>query len=178
MVTDPWTLWTARISFLFYALSLGLRLTDRERPARLAWTAGFVVFVAHMFAAFQFVHHWSHADAYADTARKTAALTGLDWGGGLYMNYLLAVVWLADVLWWRVRPESYLHRPSAIEAIVQGYFAFLWFSRDGGVWPRPDSATWSAIAQFGLLAILAANRFRRRADMESGHGTDRDLPRS
>jgi hypothetical protein len=173
MVTDPWTLWTARISFLFYALSLGLRLTGRERPARAAWSAGFVVFVAHMFAAFQFVHHWSHADAYAETARKTAALTSLDWGGGLYMNYLLAVVWLADVLWWLWRPANYLHRPSAIEAVVQGYFAFLWFNATV-VFGHGPIRPLGAIA-FGLLAILAVNRLRRRL-RENEHGKDTPLP--
>jgi hypothetical protein len=82
MESDPWTLWTARISFFFYVLSLGLRLKGRQSPARAAWMAGFVVFVAHMIAAFQLVHHWSHADAYADTARKTVALTGVVFGHG------------------------------------------------------------------------------------------------
>ena len=128
MDANPWTLWTARLCFVLYVLALGLRLRGRNSAAQLAWSAGFVVFAVHMAAAFQLEHHWSHADAYAATARKTALLTGLDWGGGLYANYVLAALWLVDVLWWLVRPRSYLRRPVAIEGAVQGYFAFLWFN--------------------------------------------------
>ena len=174
MDADPWTLWTARISFLLYVLALGLRLLGRDRSARIAWAAGFGVFVAHMVAAFQLEHHWSHADAYAATARKTAALTGLDWGGGLYANYVLAVVWLLDVVWWVLGPRSYLRRPVAVEAAVQGFFAFLWFNATV-VFGHGPMRPIGAVA-FGLLAILAANRLRRRANAECKHGADRDLP--
>ena len=158
MDANPWTLWTARLCFLLYVLALGLRLRRRNRAARIAWSTGFVVFALHMIAAFQFEHHWSHADAYAETARKTAALTGLDWGGGLYMNYLLAVVWLADVLWWLLGPRSYLHRPAAIEATVQGYFAFLWFNATV-VFGHGPIRPIGAVA-FVALAILATMRYR------------------
>jgi hypothetical protein len=174
MDASPWTLWTARLSFFLYVLALGLRLLGRDRSARVAWSAGFGVFAAHMIAAFHLEHHWSHADAYAATARKTAALTGLDWGGGIYANYVLAGVWLIDVLWWLSRPRSYLHRPIAIEAAVQGYFAFLWFNATvvfGHGTIRPIGAV-----AFGLLAILAENRLRGRSEKESEHGTDRPLP--
>src|SRR5262249_28338322 len=128
MDASPWTLWTARISFILYVLALTLRLTRRDRAARLVWSAAFVAFACHMFAAFQLEHHWSHADAYESTARKTAALTTLDWGGGLYANYALAIVWLVDVFWWLIHPASYLRRPAAIEWSVQGFLAFLWFN--------------------------------------------------
>jgi hypothetical protein len=175
MDASPWTLWTARICFLLYVLALCLRLLGRNRSARLAWAAGFGVFVAHMVAAFQFEHHWSHADAYAATARKTGALTGLDWGGGLYANYVLAALWLLDVVWWIVGPRSYLQRPAAIEAVVQGFFAFLWFNATV-VFGHGPIRPIGAVA-FVLLAILAVNRLRHRGDMESGHGTNRNLPR-
>jgi hypothetical protein len=162
MDANPWTLWTARLCFLLYVLALGLRLLRRDRAARFAWSAGLAVFAAHMIAAFQFEHHWSHADAYAETARKTAAFTGLDWGGGIYMNYLLALVWLVDVLWWLLRPQSYLHRPAAIERVVQGYFAFLWFNATV-VFGHGPIRPIGAVAFLGLT-ILAAMRIRLRGD--------------
>jgi hypothetical protein len=174
MDASPWTLWTARISFLLYVTSLGLRLLGRDRSARIAWSAGFGAFAAHMAAAFQLEHHWSHADAYAATARKTALLTGLDWGGGLYANYVLAALWLIDVCWWLVRPRSYLRRPVAIEAAVQGYFAFLWFNATV-VFGHGPIRPIGAVA-FVALMVLAAIRLRRRGDTELEHGTDASLP--
>src|SRR5262245_14058765 len=67
--------------------------------SRCLVSLGCVVFGAHVICAFQFHHHWSHAAAYADTARQTAELTGWKWGGGLYINYLFALVWLGEVIW-------------------------------------------------------------------------------
>ena len=73
MDASPWTLWTARISFLLYVLAVALRLSRRDRAARIAWSMAFIAFAGHMTAAFEFEHHWSHAEAYASTARKTVA---------------------------------------------------------------------------------------------------------
>jgi hypothetical protein len=169
---SPWTLWTARISFVLYVLALALRLTRRDRPARFVWSTAFAAFVWHMISAFQFEHHWSHADAYESTARKTAALTGLDWGGGLYANYAMAFVWLIDVHWWLVHPSCYLKRPAVIEGMVQGFLAFLWFNATVVFGHGPIQPI-GAIAFVGL-AILAARRLRRRK--EPDHGTDAPVP--
>ena len=73
--------------------------TFRSRAAGFAtarWFNGFGVaaFIGHVACAFHFHHQWSHAVAYGDTARQTAEFTGWNWGGGLYLNYLFAVVWL------------------------------------------------------------------------------------
>jgi hypothetical protein len=172
MDVSPWTLWTARISFLLYVLAFALRLTRRDRTARLVWSAAFAAFAGHMIAAFEFEHHWSHADAYDSTARKTAALTGLDWGGGLYANYAMAILWLADVLWWLARPSSYLHRPAAVEGAVQGFLAFLWINATV-VFGHGPIRPLGAVA-FVAMAILAVRRFRKEPD----HGTDASVPRA
>jgi hypothetical protein len=72
----------------------------RDRAARIAWTVACLSLLAHFACAFHFYHHWSHDTAYRVTARQTAELFGLDWGGGLYLNYALLVGWVADVVWW------------------------------------------------------------------------------
>ena len=174
MDASPWTLWTARISFLLYVLAIALRLTRRDRTARFVWSTAFAAFACHMIAAFEFEHHWSHADAYDSTARKTDALTGLDWGGGLYANYAVAIVWLVDVLWWLMRPSNYLHRPAAIEGIVQGFLAFLWFNATV-VFGHGPIQPLGAVAFLGL-AILGVARLRRKK--EPDHGTDAPVPRA
>ena len=125
--------WTVRLAVALYLASLALRLSARHRPRRLtfaraAWTCGFFAFLIHVGSAFHFVHHWSHAEAYEATARQTQAATGLNWGGGLYANYLFALVWGCDVAWWQLRPANYLSRPMLIETIVQGYLAFIVFN--------------------------------------------------
>src|SRR5262249_53268697 len=47
--------------------------------ARWLNSFGCLAFIAHVVCAFQFYHHWSHAAAYADTARRTGELTGWNW---------------------------------------------------------------------------------------------------
>ena len=34
-----------------------------------------------------------------NSARQTAEVFGLDWGGGLYVNYAFTAAWVADVAW-------------------------------------------------------------------------------
>src|SRR6185295_17486741 len=90
--------WTVRAALAFYFLALSVRVNARGRrawldSARLFWTVGFAAFLVHVACAFHFYHDWSHAKAYDDTARQTAAVTGWNWGGGLYINYLFAMVW-------------------------------------------------------------------------------------
>src|SRR5437867_232780 len=96
---------TVWVALTLYATGEMVRLSARERPrwetvARWLWTGGCLAYLAHAAAAFEFFHAWSHAAAYADTARQTEAKFGLHWGGGLWFNYFFTGIWLADVLWW------------------------------------------------------------------------------
>ena len=80
------SIWLALIA---YATAASLLLQSRGHPhwrggARWAWTLGCVFFLVHVVCAFAYFHHWSHAEAYRETARQTAALTGWQWGGGIY----------------------------------------------------------------------------------------------
>lgn len=127
------TRWSVRVALLCYGMALSLRgLTHSRRGilgvSRFAWTLGAAIFLLHVGFAFHFYHGWSHAAAYAATAERTRDLVGWNWGGGLFANYLFAVVWILDVIWWWIAPWSYRHRPAIIEWGVQGFLAFLAFN--------------------------------------------------
>ncbi len=132
------TRWTVRLAMALYVVSLALRWSARcRRPwlgrpwlgmARLAWTGGCILFLAHVACAFNFFHGWSHAAAYQHTARRTEETIGIFWGGGLYLNYAFTLVWLADVLWWWRGLEQYERRGRAVEWGVQAFLAFMAFN--------------------------------------------------
>ncbi len=99
-----------------------------DRAARLAWTAGCVALLAHVACAFHFAHGWSQGHAYRETARQTAEVFGLDWGGGLFINYALLVAWVLDVAWWWRGLELYRRRPRWLTALWQGFLVFIVFN--------------------------------------------------
>jgi len=76
------------------------------------WCAGLVACVVHILIAMAHRHHWSHDAAVLETARQTAAVYGLAWGGGVYVNYLFVGVWLAQLVWWRIAPGRFHQRPA------------------------------------------------------------------
>ena len=96
--------------------------------SRTLWTAGAVLAITHSIAAFGVFHGWSHDAAYIATAQQTAALTGLRWGGGLYINYLFLFVWAGDAVWWWVSPRTYRRRPAPISWLVRGFLFFMFFN--------------------------------------------------
>jgi hypothetical protein len=154
---DLLTRWTVRIAVLLYVLCLSLRANpaaSRRRLAwaRLTWTAGCLFFLLHVVCAFAFHHHWSHAAAYEATARQTKDVTGLDWGGGLYANYLFALLWMADVCWWWGAPAAYLSRSHAVEWIVQGFLGFIVFNATVVFAEGPSR--WLGLAACAVLAAL------------------------
>ncbi|BDC47700.1 hypothetical protein F183_A00160 [Bryobacterales bacterium F-183] len=111
-----WTIWLATACYL----------TALRRRSRALWTAGLALYLAHVFAAFHYVHHWSHQAAYEDTARQTRELYGVDFGGsGLYCNYAFTLLWAFDVAWWWKSPESRQNRPKWQTWAIQGYLAFI-----------------------------------------------------
>lgn len=119
------TLWAIRVSCVLYVLACAGWLTKRQDVARLASTAAFLFYLVHVWAAFAFYHHWSHSDAYRETARQTADLFGIAWGGGIYFNYVFTVVWGVDV-WSRwLRSDRW---PSWIGFAIQSFLAFMFLN--------------------------------------------------
>ena len=93
--------------------------------SRIWWTAGAVLTLLHSIAAFGLVYGWSHDTARRLTAQQTAALTGIDFGGGIYVNYLFLLVWLADAAWWWTFPQGYARRSRWLSAIVRAFIFFV-----------------------------------------------------
>jgi len=121
------TRWTVRIAVVLYVLSLASR---RFAPAwsRWAWTGGCLAYLLHVAAAFHYYHDWSHDEAYESTARQTAEVVGVNWGEGLYVNYLFTLAWSIDVLWWWIAARSYVARSRVIEWVVHGFLGFVVFN--------------------------------------------------
>jgi hypothetical protein len=125
------TIW---ISILSYALgcvvfAMASRQNDLDRWVRLAWTVGCAALVLHFICAFQFYHSWSHESAYVDTARQTAEVVKINWGGGLFINYAVASLWFADVAWWWLSGvTSYRRRPWVITLIWHSFLIFIIFN--------------------------------------------------
>jgi hypothetical protein len=100
-----------------------------ESTARVVWTVACASLIAHFISAFQFYHGWSHAAAYRDTARQTGEVFGLNWGGGLFINYALLIGWVMDIgCWWRSGLGSYRQRPWPLVAAWHGFLIFIIFN--------------------------------------------------
>lgn len=152
-VGESLTRWTIRLALACYVLALAYRLTGKPRQARLAWTVGCVIYLAHVACAFQFFHGWRHTAAYQETARRTAALFGWDWGGGLYLNYAFTIAWVVDVGWWWRGLERYQARPRGVDAAVQGFMAFMAFNAT--VVFETGPVRWLGLVACLVLAIVA-----------------------
>jgi hypothetical protein len=110
-----------------YILSRGRRRWDET--ARFAWTIGCASLLAHVTCAMGYYHNWSQASALRETARQTAELTGIEWGGGLYINYALLIGWVIDVAWWRWGGlNAYRNRSLWITAAWHGFLIFIVFN--------------------------------------------------
>jgi hypothetical protein len=76
----------------------------------------------HILIAMSVRHGWNHQSAVQATARQTAAVYGLDWGGGVYVNYLFVAVWIAEGVWWRRWPVRYAARPRTIQWGLRAFY--------------------------------------------------------
>jgi hypothetical protein len=111
-----------------WAEVLKIRRFDQVEPARRLWTIGLVLTLVHAIIAFDVAYGWSHEAAVIDTARQTAEVTGLAWGGGLFVNHFFLALWLADAVWWWVAPIGYLRRPLALERSRLAFFLVMFFN--------------------------------------------------
>ncbi len=128
----------------------GLLATFGPAWPRVMWTFGCLLYAAHVVAAFSFEHAWSHAAAYENTARQTETIFGLDWGGGLYVNYAFSALWVSEVAWWWLAPARYLNRRHWMDVTVRSVFLFMIAS--GAVVFVHGSMRWVGLAIVGALA--------------------------
>jgi len=127
------TAWTIRLALLTLMASMVLRMVRPWWPLspgiqRIIWTAACGLFLAHIAAGMHYYHGWSNADAYADTAQQTYDKLGVRFGGGIYVNHLMAILWVADVLWWWIAPRRYAVRSPRWEQAIVGFFLFIAFN--------------------------------------------------
>jgi hypothetical protein len=145
------TIWIALSGYALGAASLIVAWKKPRllRLARVAWTAGCLVYLAHVFCAFHFYHDWSHSTAYQETARQTADTVGLEFGAGLFVTYAFTVAWVTDVTaWWARGLDSYLRRSRILLFIWHAFFAFIVFN--GTVVFESGPSRW-----FGLALCLS-----------------------
>ena len=157
------TNWTARVAVACYLARIlvdaGFGRSSRV-VARTFWTAGCLVLVVHVLCALNFVHDWSHTAAMRHTAAQTEQVVGLRWGGGLYVNYVFAAVWMADTIgWWWRGPDSAYH-PRIRFWVLHAFFAFIVFNATVVFGPRYWK--WIAVAVAALLAALFSRRMKDR----------------
>jgi hypothetical protein len=122
------TVWMSILAYTIgcVVFATALRQPDLDRWARLAWTIACAALVAHLICAFQFYHAWSHGSAYLVTARQTAAVFKISWGGGLFINYAVVMLWTADVVWWWLAGlSSYRRRPWLLTLLWHGFLIFI-----------------------------------------------------
>ncbi len=155
------TLWTIRLSLALYAATLAGQLTivpPSSRVLRGLWTAGCVLLVAHIAAAFHYYHAWDHADAVESTARQTQQAIGRSFGGGIYFNYVFAGVWLGEVALWWLAPTAFERRPRWLAWAVQGFMAFMVFN---AVIVFEEGATrWCGVVVALVLVALGVRKWQ------------------
>lgn len=147
------TILTVRVALVLYVATLAARiLGGRERVSRVLWTAGLLAYLAHVAAAFHWVHRWSHDSALEETARQTEELFGVASGSGLWFNYLFTLLWLGDVLWWWLDSRGYRSRPRSLALTIDGFFAFMFFN--GAVVFATGPSRWIGVLAIPLLGGL------------------------
>jgi len=125
------TIWITIVAYAAGTITFTLSRSRAkwDSTARLFWSVACASLLAHVASAFYFYHAWSHQAAYRDTARQTAEVVGLNWGGGLYVNYALLILWTLDVMWWWwAGLEAYRSRSRIISVLWHGFLIFIIFN--------------------------------------------------
>jgi hypothetical protein len=162
--------WTIRLSMLllFVVFALLIRRQSESSMGRwlkYLWTASFVMCALHIFAAFHFVHHWSHSAAYLATAEETRTKLGFAYGAGVYFNYLFLVVWGVDVCWTWCSSESSTRSTRWVIRAGRWYLLFIAFN-SVVVFESGWLQTLGAIATVALLGIAIRIRRPRSSNVE------------
>jgi hypothetical protein len=122
------TIWISLLAYLFGSITFGIRSRhwDKHRATRIAWTIACFSLLLHFICAYQFYHDWSQDSAYSETARQTDVVVGLNWGGGLFINYSVLLIWLADIAyWWLAGVDSYQQKLWTLRKIWHAFLIFI-----------------------------------------------------
>jgi hypothetical protein len=100
----------ARVSaWLVVALFVLSMILEIRRAASQAimrtWTLGVLALAAHIGWTMCAVHRGSLQAAYDHTSRQTQELIGIPIGAGVYVNFAMLGIWIADVASWWMIPQ-------------------------------------------------------------------------
>lgn len=129
-----------------------------ERPgwvefARMAWACGSLTLCVHVAAGFHVRHRWSLTSALDHTEEVSGVAEGL------YVNFAVLVVWLADAVWFAVRPASYAARSRWIGYALHGFLTFIMFN--AVVVYAPADVRWRGVLWFAFLIALFGTWLRK-----------------
>ncbi|MFH5806150.1 hypothetical protein [Alienimonas sp. DA493] len=156
MTGEALVVWTVRVALGLLTVGFVGRRLRFERLARGCWAAGAAAMGAHLAAAFAVEHDWSHAAAVRATTRRTKALTGIDWGGGVWINYLFAAVWAADAAWWLAAPRGHAARPRWLDVGVGAFLGFI--AVNGAIVFESGPTRWAGVACCAAIAAAGCVR--------------------
>ncbi len=127
--------WSIRLSLVLLVVTFLAWLLTRGQAQshwaiRVTWTFSFLLFLVHVLSSFHFIHHWSHREAYAATAKETARLMGVEFGGGVYFNYLFLAGWALHV-WFTWFPAA--ARGPVVRTFLQLILLYMLFIAFNGV---------------------------------------------
>jgi hypothetical protein len=147
-----------------WAEVLKIRSPQRADPARGLYTAALVFALVHVVAAFEVAYGWSHDAAIDGTAGQTAAVIGIRWGGGIFVNYLFLALWMTDALHWWAAPDAHAHRSIRLEALRLSFFLFM-FINGAIIFAGPVARSVGVPATAAVITawLLAARRQPARA---------------
>lgn len=155
------TVWLALLCYLTALIGWARGHARCAKLARLCWMVGCAFFLAHVVAAFHFYHQWSHTIAMEDTRRETLERTGLNFRGGLYFNYLFAVMWLIDCTGWLIGRNCFSERNKIWFIALHTFFLFMIFNATvvfGRDWAQPAGAI---VCLAALMALWMQRKARR-----------------
>lgn len=165
------TRWMIRLALLLCAAAWGLRLGSAQRDStavandrsvrlsRVLWTLGFLFYLVHVAAAFHFYHAWSHAAAWQHTAERTHEVLGIDWGGGVWFNYVFTLAWALDVAWQWKKPIQQV-RPRWVTISWYTWFVAIVFFAT--VVFETGATRWVAVGVLTLLTFAGASYLSSR----------------
>jgi hypothetical protein len=95
--------------------------------------------------------------------RQTGEMTGVHWGGGIFLNYLFTLAWIGDALWWWIAPASFARRSRIVSRTWHGFALFMVFN--GAVVFAHGPVRWLGMAMC-LTLVLLWLRYRRLASIQ------------
>jgi hypothetical protein len=98
------------------------------------------------------------------TARQTEAVVGVNWGGGVYVNYAFVLAWACETVYWRWDSAGYAARPRALVWGLRAFYFVIILNAAVVFAAAPRRAAGALLA----LWLLAIWRPERRAGTGSG----------